>query len=56
MTISLAIVKQKYSAFGGAEKVISAAVKAFAQSEDVKVTILARSWTDGTLALSPVVR
>ena len=53
MTISLAIVKQKYSAFGGAEKVISAAVEAFAQSADVKVTILARSWTDGTLGTFP---
>ena len=53
MTIYLAIVKQKYSAFGGAEKVISAAVEAFAQSADVKVTILARSWTDGTLGTFP---
>lgn len=53
MTIYLAIVKQKYSAFGGAEKVVSAAVKAFSQSEDVKVTILGRSWTDGTLGAFP---
>jgi UDP-glucose:(heptosyl)LPS alpha-1,3-glucosyltransferase len=53
MTISLAIVKQKYSAFGGAEKVISAAVEAFGQSEDIRVSILARSWSDGTLAAFP---
>ena len=53
MTISLAIVKQKYSAFGGAEKVISAAVEAFEKSEDVHVSILARSWSDGTLAAFP---
>lgn len=53
MTISLAIVKQKYSAFGAAEKVINAAVKVFAQSEDVKVTMLGRSWTDGTLGAFP---
>ena len=53
MTISLAIVKQKYSAFGGAEKVISAAVEAFEKSDDVHVSILARSWSDGTLAAFP---
>jgi len=53
MTISLAIVKQKYSAYGGAEKVISAAVEAFGQSEDIMVSILARSWSDGTLAAFP---
>jgi UDP-glucose:(heptosyl)LPS alpha-1,3-glucosyltransferase len=53
MTISLAIVKQKYSAFGGAEKVISAAVEAFEKSEDIHVSILARSWSDGTLAAFP---
>ena len=44
MPLSLALVKQKYSSYGGAEKIISAAVKALDQNDDIRVSILARSW------------
>jgi len=53
MGISLAIVKQKYSPFGGAEKVITAAVEALDASGEIQVSILARSWSDGTGAACP---
>jgi len=50
MTLSLALVKQKYSAYGGAEKVISSAITALQVHEDIKVSILARSWDREALA------
>ena len=53
MAPSLAIVKQKYSAFGGAEKVITAAVQALGGDGDLQVSILARSWSDGSRAAFP---
>lgn len=45
MPFSLAIVKQKYLAFGGAEKVINEAIKSFQANQAIDLTILARSWT-----------
>jgi UDP-glucose:(heptosyl)LPS alpha-1,3-glucosyltransferase len=48
MSIELAIVKQKYAPYGGAERVISAAVEALAANRDIHVSILCRSWPNKT--------
>ncbi|MCP9809869.1 glycosyltransferase family 4 protein [Cyanobium sp. HWJ4-Hawea] len=41
----MAIVKQKFLAFGGAEKVINEAIKAFYANQAIELSILARSWS-----------
>ena len=42
----LAIVRQKYNPFGGAERFIERAVTALRAREDVQVTLLAREWNE----------
>jgi UDP-glucose:(heptosyl)LPS alpha-1,3-glucosyltransferase len=42
----LAIVRQTYNPFGGAERFIERAIAALRAREDVEVTLLAREWTE----------
>jgi UDP-glucose:(heptosyl)LPS alpha-1,3-glucosyltransferase len=42
----LAIVRQKYNPFGGAERFIESAVAALRAREDVEVTLMAREWNE----------
>ncbi len=46
VVLRLAIVRQKYNPFGGAERFIERAVTALRAREDVEVTLLAREWTE----------
>lgn len=48
MSFKLAIAKQKYSHFGGAERIISKAIKILNNNYDIQVSVLCRSWSDAT--------
>lgn len=43
-TLRLAIARQKYNPFGGAERFVEGALKALAQSGEVDVSLLTRAW------------
>jgi len=44
--VRLAIVRQKYNPYGGAERFIERAVNALRAQDDVEVTLLAREWSE----------
>jgi len=54
--LRLAIVRQRHAGFGGAERMVTAALARLGSSQDLDVSIIARSWPADALAGARLVR
>ncbi len=52
--IHLAIVRQRYTPFGGAERFIEEALKVLAQSQNLALSIYAREWSGAPENCTPI--
>lgn len=48
--MKLAIARQRYNPFGGAERFVEGALSAIAQSGDIELTLLTRAWSESVAA------
>ena len=47
MTIRLALIRQRYNPFGGAERFVATTLDALMKNHDLSLTLITRQWTGG---------